>query len=108
MKIWTSISHALKGKSMKKTDNGAFLYCMPSRPFHLVTDVDNGQRPCIKVNGISIAEASEKFLSKSIKWESIKYEMMESLTTGEKFIEIDAADLHIEIKHANDKRKIRG
>jgi hypothetical protein len=45
-----------------------------------VGEDDTGDRPCVKVTGVTLQEASKTFAGKSIKWDTIDYLLMAALT----------------------------
>lgn len=80
MSVWATISKALGTQPPKPKEGAVYLYCRPSRPFHWVSEDDTGDRPCVKVTGVTLQEASKAFAGKSIKWDTIDYLLMAALT----------------------------
>lgn len=90
-----NIFQKIFGKSKKEPEvsDSVFLYCQSSRPFHWISDNDTGNRPCVKVNGITLSDAVKKFNGRQLHWSETPYHIVEKLTDGEKFFETSNTEI---------------
>lgn len=86
MGFWSGLSKVL---GEKPVDDSIYLYTKLSRPFHWLGVEDTGSRPCFKVKGITLAEASKAFMGKTIDWEHVDFQIQKALELGNDPVEVD-------------------